>query len=148
MTEELLEKPFCVVDFLPEQVPEGSAGRFFDVEAYYLRQTGPSSLRRRFADILLKLNCYYDLRTFSPEEEEEKAEDLSPEALVSLVLSEQQNLRVLLPGENALITLDRGDAYMTVYNPGETLLRRLERLAAAEGLFLRQPEQQMNGEDA
>ena len=38
MIETLLNKPYWVVDFLPEQVPEGSAGQFFAVEDYWLRK--------------------------------------------------------------------------------------------------------------
>lgn len=40
MVEELLEKSYRVVDFLPEQVPEGSAGQFFAVEKYYMNPKG------------------------------------------------------------------------------------------------------------
>ena len=140
MTEELLTRPYWVIDFLPEQVPEGSPGQFFAVEGWYLRQPAAGGLRRRFAEIRLKLNCYDELLAGSPEEDR-LTENPAPEALVSLVLAEAQDLCFLLPGQNALITLNRGDTYMTVYNPGENLLRRLERLAAAEGLFLRQPGQ-------
>lgn len=34
--EELLEKPFYVIDFLPEQVKPDARGQFFDVECYLL----------------------------------------------------------------------------------------------------------------
>ena len=53
MVEELLEKSYRVVDFLPEQVPEGSAGQFFAVEKYYMNPERMKGFRRKFADILL-----------------------------------------------------------------------------------------------
>ena len=36
--ERLLETPYWVIDFLPMQVPQGSAGQFFAVEQYYLQE--------------------------------------------------------------------------------------------------------------
>ena len=138
MIEALLNKPYWVVDFLPEQVPDGSAGQFFAVEDYWLREPALSGLRRRFADILLKLNCYYDFQV-CPADSEEFIRNPAPDVLAARILSAQENLCILLPREDALITLDRDDTCMTVYNPSETLLNRLRLLASAEGLFLWQP---------
>lgn len=138
MIETLLNKPYWVIDFLPEQVPDGSAGQFFAVEEYYLRKPALSTLRRRFTDILLKLNCYYDFQVCAADSEE-FVRNPAPDILASRVLDTQENLCILLPREDALITLDRDDTCMTVYNPSETLLNRLRLLATAEGLFLWQP---------
>ena len=138
MIETLLNKPYWVVDFLPEQVPDGSAGQFFAVEEYFLREPALSGLRRRFTDILLKLNCYYDFQVCAADSEE-FVRNPAPEALAARILDAQENLCILLPREDALITLDRDDTCMTVYNPSETLLNRLRLLASAEGLFLWQP---------
>ena len=57
--EELLEQPYYVMDILPRQVPADSGGQYFKVEEYYLKDMG--RLCRQYADVLLKLNCYYDL---------------------------------------------------------------------------------------
>ena len=138
MIETLLNKPYWVVDFLPEQVPDGSAGQFFAVEGYYLREPALSGLRRRFTDILLKLNCYYDFQVCAADSEE-FVRNPAPDVLAARILGAQENLCILLPREDALITLDRDDTCMTVYNPSETLLNRLRLLASAEGLFLWQP---------
>ena len=59
--EELLEKPYQVIDILPERVPEEAPGRYFAVERYYLEPARFMDIRKRFADIILKLYCYYDL---------------------------------------------------------------------------------------
>ena len=138
MIETLLNKPYWVVDFLPEQVPEGSAGQFFAVEDYWLREPAFSALHRRFTDILLKLNCYYDFQVCAADSEE-FVRNPTPDVLAARILGAQENLCILLPREDALITLDRDDTCMTVYNPSETLLNRLRLLASAEGLFLWQP---------
>ena len=141
MTETLLSKPFWVIDILPAQVPEKSAGRFFAVEKYYLQQPLMADLHRRFADILLKLNCYSDLLvSFSGSDQQ--VCNPGPELLVSWIVSEQKDLCIVLPEENALITLNHDDTCMTVFNPPEPLLDRIRSLAAANGLFLWQPPKQ------
>ena len=62
--EELLDSPYCVIDFLPYQVPARSAGQFFAVEELYLSKSHYPELLHRFADILLKLNCFYDFKVY------------------------------------------------------------------------------------
>ncbi len=130
--DELLEKPCWVVDILPERVPEGSPGQFFAVEAYYLRPERLAGIRRKFTDLLLKLNCYDALRIVTEEGEETPA----PEELDRRIAEGNEDLLILLGGD-ALVTLNRDDIYLSVYNPDEALLARIGKLAAAEGLFLR-----------
>ena len=139
MPETLLNKPYWVIDILPEQVPEGSSGQYFAVEGYWLRPERLADLHARFADILLKLNCYYDLQVCEAGTEAFE-ENPAPEALSARVCEMKEDLWILLPGENALITLNRDYTHMTVYHPDKTLLKRLDRLAASAGLFLWQPE--------
>ena len=137
MIETLLTKPYWVVDLLPEQVPAESPGQFFAAERFFLSEAYQPALRRRFADILLKLNCYDDLEVGAPDDETMERNP-APEKLYQHVIQNRQDLCVI-PDENALITLNRDELCMTVYNPPEKLLRRMERLAAAEGLFVWQP---------
>ena len=59
--EGLIEKPYWVVDVLPEQVPAGSPGQYFAVDDYFLKMPQLAVLHRKFAEILLKLNCYFDV---------------------------------------------------------------------------------------
>ncbi len=135
--EELLNKPYWVVDFLPRQVPAKSGGQFFAVEEYYLR----SPLRRRFAEVLLKLNCYYEARVCEPETEKWQVNP-PPERLFAWIAENEKDLRVLLPAEDTLITVNRDDLYMTVYGPSRDVLELLRPLSAAAGLFLWQPPQE------
>ncbi len=46
---DLLEKPYWIVDILPEQVPENADGQYFSVERYFLRPARRRALRRRYA---------------------------------------------------------------------------------------------------
>lgn len=135
MVEELLEKSYQVVDFLPEQVPEGSAGQFFAVEKYYMNPERMKEFRRKFADILLKLNCYYNFSVCEAQGDV-FTDNPDPEWLEGKVLG-NADLCVLLPEEETLITLYRDDLYMTVYNACGSVLKRLEQLAEAEELFVR-----------
>ena len=136
--EELLEKPYWVIDILPKQVPAESPGRFFDVERYLLEHPQVDALKARKLSVLLKLYCYYDVR-ISIDVCETWAENPSPEMLRAALDS---YLYVLLPGETALITADPGDIYMTLYNASDDLLSLVRQLAEAEGLFVWQPPQE------
>lgn len=140
MTEALLNKPYWVIDILPEQVPENSAGRYFAIERFFLQQPGITDIHNRFTAVLLKLNCYYDFLVYLPDQEQQ-IRNPEPEKLVSWINEEQKDLCIVLGGEDALITLNHDDTCMTVYNPSEALLNRIRSLATAHGLFLWQPKQ-------
>ena len=58
--ESLLEKPYWLIDILPKQVPAGSAVQYFKAERYFL--TWLDEISWKFARILIRLNCYYDLQ--------------------------------------------------------------------------------------
>ncbi|MBQ1742401.1 MAG: hypothetical protein II045_04845 [Oscillospiraceae bacterium] len=139
--ERLLEAPYSVVDFLPRQVPANGGGQFFAVEPFFLQPEQLQELYRRFAQVLLKLNCYYDLAVGG--EEENWIENPAPQALVDRVLhcAGSGYLTFLLPSEDAMITLSGGDLCMTVYHPSPSLLETVMPLAQAEGLFVWQPPQ-------
>ena len=139
MIEELLEKEYRVIDILPEQVPAGGPGQYFAVEKYFLRKPALAEIHRRFTRLLLKLNCYSDFQV-SFADGEHFTLNPAPELLDAWINGEQKDLCILLPGEDALITLNHDDFYMTLYHPSAALLERTERLASAEGLFVRQPD--------
>ena len=128
MMEKLLEKPYWVIDILPEQVPEKGGGQFFAAEAWFLKDP---ALRRRQTRFLLMLNCYYDLTVVR---DGETLRNPKPQDLSDLIGREYLNILV---GEESLISVDHTDIYMTLYNPGERMLGLAEKLAAAEGLFVR-----------
>ena len=141
MIEALLNKPYWVIDILPEQVPQNSAGQYFAIEKYYLQQPGITDILHRFTAVLLKLNCYSDFLVCSSDQEQQICNP-EPEKLASWINTEQKDLCIVLAGEEALITLNYDDTYMTIYNPCEVLINRLRNLALAHGLFLWQPHQE------
>lgn len=135
IVERLLEKPCWVIDLLPMRVPQDSAGQFFNVERYYLQEPRHERLCRRYADVLLKLNCYHNLLV---NHDDEWVKNPPPEALVTWLTTSLQNghMCVLINDGDALITASGGDIHVSLYNPSEPLLQLLAQLAAAEGLFL------------
>lgn len=148
--EDLLEKPYWVVDLLPEQVPADSPGHFFEVERFYLKRKRQRALHRKYLGILLKLNCYFDMHICGFAGVFEGGWEINPkpkrleQLLEGLSASQYDKERVttvdiLFASENALIVLNHDDICMTVYNPSENLLRMLKLLSAAEGLFIWQP---------
>lgn len=139
IVEQLLEAPYWVIDFLPMQVPQYSAGQFFAVEQYYLEEPQHERLCRQFADLLLKLNCYYDLLVSCDGGDEWLYPD--PKMLEKWLMESLQNghLCVLIGDGEALITASGGDTNLTLYNPSPALLELVRQLATAAGLFLWQP---------
>ena len=125
--EELLNKPYWIIDILPERVPENNPGRYFTIEEYWRRNHLPE-IRQKHLSLILKLNCYMELSMdgeINPPPE--RIRDRMTEQDVSILIGD------------ALIVSERGDTYMTVYNPDDRLLDLIRRLSAAEGLFVWQP---------
>ena len=134
--EELLETPYWVADILPEQVKSNSAGQYFSVERYLMREPRRTEVKRRHAELVLKLNCYYDVSL-----DEETEHNPPPERIETAVLS--RHVCVLLG--DSLIISDPDDTNLTIYNPDERLLSLLDKLCAGAGLYLWQPESGKQG---
>ncbi len=134
--ERLLQEPYHVIDFLPAQVPADSVGQYFAVEAFYREPPRRKQLYRKFADLLLGLNCYCGLTVTDGKE---WRTDVSPAELYAMVENCPENgfLNVLTGSEDSLITLYGGDLYMTLYRASDKLLELTEKLACVQGLFVR-----------
>ena len=128
--EELLEMPYWIVDVLPEQVKADSPGQYFAVERYYRSEPRITEIKKRHADLVLKLNCYRDILSDGEEER-----NPPPERIAEAVLTRRACLRT----GDALIVSEPDELYLTVYDPDEELLRLLEKLCVGEGLYLWQP---------
>ncbi len=124
--EELLEMPYWVIDILPKQVPEHGPGQYFKVEDYFL-SSQLDAIKQKLINVILKLNCYVDL---SLEDEAEVNPD--PERIVAAIRSRYVNIRA----GDALITSDKDDTCMAVFNAEAQLLDLVQKLAASEGLFV------------
>jgi hypothetical protein len=127
--EELLEKPYWIIDILPEQVPADSAGQYFAVEEYFRRQ--PETKQKKI-NVILKINCYEDV--FLCEDEVMNPE---PDRIDEIIRNDYCNFLV----RDALITSDPEDTYMTVFDPDEELLYLIREIAVSEGLYVWQPEE-------
>ena len=140
LMEKLLEGPYWVVDLLPEQVSADAAGQYFAVERYFLQRPRIVPLRRKYAEILLRLNCYADMAvSFDAGASWETNPD--PETFVNRVagLSGHDFLRAVFARQHVMIDYDHNDTYLTVYDPNAALLDKVRALAAAEGLFVWSP---------
>ena len=139
--EQLLERPWWIMDILPEQVPAGAQGQYSAVEQYFLQPDQIAAIYRKYAHILMKLNCYYDLEvSFDAGDSWRKNPDPTTFADRLTRLSGRDYLRVLIESSGTMMDLDTGDTWMTIYDPSPEILERLRKLAEAEGLFLWKPE--------
>ncbi|MCM1543121.1 MAG: hypothetical protein NC121_17935 [Blautia sp.] len=140
----LLEQPYYVIDFLPEKVPENSNGQFFEVEDYLLNSKKHSEIKDRFANVILKLMCYYHVSVWQngfgfidrPE----------PEVIVEIIRNaatdRSDTLNILFPDENALLVFDRDSLNLSLYHPDERMKALAEKIALSESLFFWRPESQ------
>ena len=135
IVDTLMEKPYVLIDVLPKQVPAESPGRYFTVEKYFL--TKIDTLCRKFAEVLIRLNCYRDLLVST--DGEAWNEDFSPEDLIRSfedAASAHSPLFILIRPADALIGFSGDDHYITLYNPDAELVDLTRSLASAEGLFV------------
>ena len=132
---ETENRPYWIIDILPKQVPADSPGRYFTVEKYFLGHL--DDLCRKFARVLIKLNCYRDLRVST--DHERWTGDFSPEDLETFFqesVDTHSPLFIQIHPSDALLTFTGDDHYLTLYAPDEDLLTLLRPLAASEGLFV------------
>ena len=126
--DELLQKPYWIIDILPEQVPKDSPGHFFEIERFFLERSNLASIKRKHINMLLKLNCYYQLSI-------DDEVNPSPERIVDVVM--ERSLQIMVG--DAMIASEPDDLYMTVYNPDEKLIKIITAISSGEGLFVWKP---------
>ena len=143
LVDSLLNGPYRIADILPEQVPRDAPGQYFAVDRYFREPSRLSALYRRFAEILLRVNCWYDM-TVSFDGCVSWEKNPEPEGFARRVsqLSESGFFRALFPAQSFMIELDSGDTWMTVYGEDEGLLEKIEKLVTADGLFLWSPNRE------
>ena len=137
---ELIEGPYRVADVLPRQVPKDAPGQYFAVERWVLQPEQLTPLRRRFASILLRLNCYDDMTvSFDCCESWETNPDPEAFAAAFTLTRADRFFRAVFPEKRAMIDVEPEETWMTVYDPDGALAETLDALAAAEGLFVWAP---------
>jgi len=142
--DDFTERPYCVVDILPRQVPTDSGGQYFAVERWLLAPERAADIYRRFAAILLKLSCYCELQV-SRDPEAGWMSAPEPETLDRLVNESvpdkngaAEYLYIRVCPEEAVFMLS-GDLCMTLYGASDALKELTGQLASAEGLFFWSP---------
>ena len=137
LIETLLEGPWHVADILPKRVPKEASGQYFAVERYFLQPERIREIYRRYAEVFIRLNCYYSMAV-SFDLGETWEEDPEPAAFVQKVLDapDTAQLRVLFPEQRAMIDLDFGYTDLAVYDPDSNILDLLRPMLLAEGFFL------------
>ncbi len=140
LIEELLKGSCLIVDIMPGQVPAERGKRYFEIEEYFLEPARLKKLRVRYAELLLKLSCFFDMDISFDAGEVWKG-PMKPEDLVKRLSdsSEPFFFRALFESEGVMIDLDSCDTWMTVYGEGAPFLKTLKELAAFEGLFVWNP---------
>ncbi len=123
--DELIQKPYWIIDILPEHVPENGPGQYFEIEKYFLEKNQLDMIKQKHINVILKMNCYYDITI------EDKVNP-APEQIAEAVKNRSLNIII---GE-AMFVSNPDDTYLTVYNPDEEALSLIGKLANAEGLFL------------
>ena len=98
---------------LPRQVRPEFGERYSALEQHFRGR-----LREKFSELLLKLSCYCEVKQN---------------------VNDGGDVEVLAGG--GVITLDRDDAYATLYDADDDLLELVRVIAEGEGLFLWRPPQ-------
>ena len=128
--DELLQKPYWIIDIFPEQVPADSPGQFFAIEKYYLEKERIRAIKQKHINLILKLNCYRSIFI-----DEDPVIDPDPE----YIDAEMRRRYLYVFIDDAMILSEPEDTHMTVFNPDEKLLELIKAIAAGEGLFVWQP---------
>ena len=131
MIDELLQKPYWIIDIFPEQVPADSPGQFFAVEKYFLAAEQLADIKRKHINLVIKLNCYRRISI-----NEEKEYNPPPERIAE----EMKSKYVYLMLDDSMILSEPDDTHMTDFNPDEETLDMIRMLAEGEGLYVWQPE--------
>ena len=123
--DDLLRKPYWIIDILPKQVPSNSEGQYFAIEQYFLNGERAEIIKRKQLNVILKANCYKDIVV------DGLGKNPIPEELAKVMM--EHETRILI--HDALLVTEPADTYLTIYNPDEQLLDLITKVASSEGLF-------------
>ena len=125
--EELLNKPYWIVDILPKQVPKDSPGQYFTIEDYFLKEQ-LAEIKQKHINVILKLNCYLDLSLDG---------ELNPSPDRTAAIMMEKYVYIMI--SESMILSEPDDTHLTIFNPDESLLELVRPIALAEGLFVWKP---------
>ena len=98
-------------------------------------------MARKFARILVKLNCYFDMDMHTEGWHSGVSAERLEKAVRHAVKNSKGGLGLLLTQEQTLICLEGRSLHMTVYQPSSGVREILKPLAQSEGLFWREKSQ-------
>ena len=122
--DEIMDKPYWIIDILPGRVPENSPGQYFRIEKYWM-ENQMAEIRQKKFSLILKLNCYMQISIdgdINP----------SPEKIRNRIKETGVSVRI----GDAMIVSEKDDTYMTLFNPDKPLLAMIRKIASGEGLFV------------
>ena len=139
MIDKLIKKSVYVIDPLPEKVPKDSRGQYLTIENFWHEGSEAKKICRKFERIIFKLNCYYDMDvkfrgTCTRNPEPKKLQTW----IRKCVSGKKYYMNIQLNKGEDVVILNKDDTILSIYNPDKRLLSLIERLSAAEGLFVRQ----------
>ena len=122
--DEIMEKPYWIIDILPGRVPENSPGQYFRIEKYWM-ENQTAEIRQKKFSLILKLNCYMQISI-------DGEINPSPEKIRNRIKETDVSIRI----GDAMIVSEKDDTYMTLFNPDKLLLAMIRKIASGEGLFV------------
>ena len=122
--DEIMDKPYWIIDILPGRVPENSPGQYFRIEKYWM-ENQMAEIRQKKFSLILKLNCYMQISI-------DGEINPSPEKIRNRIKETGVSIRI----GNAMIVSEKDDTYMTLFNPDKPLLAMIRKIASGEGLFV------------
>ena len=133
--DELLEKPYWIIDILPKRVPKDSPGQYFAIEDFLLKEQ-LEEIKKKHINVILKLNCYMDITI-----DDEK--NPAPERIRDIMLD--RYIYIMLG--DSMILSEPDDTHMTVFDPDEELLDLIKKIASSEGLFVWKSEDTIHADN-
>lgn len=122
--DEIMDKPYWIIDILPGRVPENSPGQYFRIEKYWM-ENQMAEIRQKKISLILKLNCYMQISI-------DGEINPSPEKIRNRIKETGVSVRI----GDAMIVSEKDDTYMTLFNPDKPLLAMIRKIASGEGLFV------------
>lgn len=139
LIDNLLKKQSYIVDILPKRIPVESMGQYMSIDRYFHEEKQLKKIYRKFINILLKLNCYYD---FDVESKKGWVQNPKPDKLMKWIkqcyTGEMDYLNILINTDQALIIIYNNNLHLSFYNLDEKISSLVSQLSASEGLFFRQ----------
>ncbi len=134
--EELLDCPYRIADLFPARVSSVFAEQYRLALKHFAASDSLSLIYRGYGEIVLILNCYYDLLVSFDGMCFDQIADAKPFLEKLSALQAPERFRCLLPKEKILLDLDPPDTWMCVYGNEPGFDKMFEALCQSRGFFL------------